>query len=582
MTEENKQEKVKNKILYIGGDINFFENIQEILKKLYSSIDVEFVKLESEDDKIIQSYILKARELKPKIILVDFSLNERAKLHFARVWERQNFYTKIELIGLVDYKQGSSSVIKAIMTTMSCVHIKSLEYEAVVYDIVNLAFPDLVANHGFATAELNDPIHAYHPCKVSLINENFIKLESNYLMKPKQVLRLKNYWSRQNILRSTLMMCVDQKQDNLYYNYNYSQVLQMAHADPVEQTDSLTKEEFDDKVIKRQEIVEESRYKLKRWLTENYYNSKPKFLKAYVVDKNGVFFDHKPLTDIYPFVYRNQPFIVNAKAELIINRPHLILYNIENVDKETLEANADIAHTFNDSRMFQHLIKTAKEVCGNQQPIIVCFNSGEYDSAYMQKVFNYPNILAVKEEMTVDLAMKMAEMLKEKISPSLPTPQKGDIYIDKNADLSYAEIESDITLLGISENDIYFNSQDPLEIGSTIRVSLPVPMYATVVQTPEWTNISSQYYAIIHGIGEEEKKGLRRFINSIFFRSLDLEKANSAAEVEKIKQDYLKKQQEDLENKRKLEEAKKNEEELRKQQQQQTEDRAKEILDDLE
>lgn len=584
MSEEEKDEKEKavSKILYIGGDENFFDNIQEKFKELFPSIETQFERLHSTDDKVIQSYILKIRELKPKLVLIDFSQNEKAKLHITRAWQRQNFYQTINFIGLSDYKQSRSIVIKAIMTTMPCIHIKSLEFEALAYDIAIMAFPDKVDNHGFATAEMNDPIHAYIPSKISLINENFVRLESNFAMKPKQVLRLHSYWDRQKIIRSSLMMCVDQSQANLYYNYKYNQVLQMAHADPVEQTDNMTKDDFDARQAKRQEMVEESKYKLKKWVLDNQLNSRPKFLKAYVIDKTGVFFDFKPLSDTYSFVYRNQPFIANAKKELTNLAPQLIIYNLENVDKETLEANVDIAHTFNDSRMFQHLIKTTKEVCKEQLPIIVCYNSGQYDSAYMQKVFNYPSILAVKEEMTLELTLKMSEMLKSKIVPMLPQPRKGDIYIDKNTDLSYGEIESDITLLGVSENDIYFNSLEPIEIGTVLRVSLPVPMYITVLAAPEFTKISSQYYGIIHGIGEEERKELRRFINSVFFRGLNTEKANDAQEVQKLKQDYIQKQQAEAEEKRKAEEARANEEETKKKKEQETQDRAKEIVDELE
>lgn len=579
-TEEKEKEKEKavSKVLYIGGDTSFYNNALEKFKELYPSVETEFEIISSKDDLVIQSYILKIRELKPKIVMMDFSQNEKAMLHLARVWNRQNFYTKIPIIGLCDYKQSKSVIVKAIMTTVPCIHIKSLEYESLVYDLAVLAFPGKLQNHGFATAEMSDPIHAFHPCKLSLINENFVRIESNMQMKSKQVLRLPNYWARQKIVRSNLMMCVDQSQENIYYNYKFTQVLQMAHADPVEQTDNMSKEDFDIRQGKRQETIDESKYKLKKWLSSNELNSKPKFMKAYVIDKSGCFFDLKPLTDTYSFVFRNQPFILNAKREMTNNKPQLVVYNLEDVDKETLEANADIAHTYNDSRMFQHLVKTIKEVSPKQLPIIIVFNSGEYDSAYMQKVFNYPSILAVKEVMTLAMTLKMVEMLKKKIEPNLPKPVKGDVYIDKNADLSYCEIESDITLLACSENDVYFNSLDPIEENTVLRVSLPVPMYVTVVPIPEYSKITSQYYGIIHGIGEGERKELRRFINSVFFRGLDSDKQLAASERDQLKQKYLNDQ---VAKKQSQAQSAAEVEESEKKKDQATENHAKEIVDEL-
>ena len=575
--KKEEEKKPSNKIIYIGGDENFFSNIKEQFQKHFKDIDVEFLQFNSEDPKIIQSYILKIRDLKPKVVLIDFSQNEKAKLHITRIWMRQNFYSKINFIGLCDYKQSKSVIVKAIMTRMPSVHVKSLEYEAVVYSMGILGFADKVVNHGFATAEMDDPIHAFHPCKLSLVNENFIRIESDLRMKPKQILRLGNYWERNKIIRSSLVMCVDQSQENLYYNHEFSQVLQLAHVDPVEQTDNMTKEDFDLKQQKRQELIQESKYRLRKWIQDNQLNSRPKLLKAYVVDKTGSFYDHAPLTDSYSYVFRNQPFISNAKKEITNIKPHLILFNLEDVDKETLEANADIAYTYNDSRMFQHLIKTVKEVSKDFPPIIVCFNSGKYDSAQMQKLFNYPSLLAVKEPMDTELALKMAEKLKDKISAKLSQPKKGDIYIDKTTDLSYAEIETDITLLGCSENDIYFNSLEPLKEGSIIRVSLPVPMYVTIVAAPEFTSINSQYYGIIHATGELEKKELRRFINSVFFRDLDLAKASDAQEVEKLKEDYIKRKQAEAEAKKEALKAQKAAEEKEKA----TDQKAQKVVNEL-
>lgn len=578
--KENKEKSI-SKILYIGGDKAYFENIKLKFKEFYPGVTTEFEYLDAKDSTIIQSYILKVREVRPKIVLLDYSENEKHVLHLTRVIARQNFYTKIIPMGLCDYKQSKSIIVRAIMTTMPCVHIKSSEYEAICYDIVSLAFPENLAPHGFATAELNDEIHAFHPCKISLINENFFRIESSHALNAKQVFRLMNYWANKRIVRSSLVMCVDQSQENLYYNYKYTQVLQMAHADPVEQTDDMTQEDYEEKQLKRTETVEESRYKLRRWLTSNADNSRPKFLKVYAIDKEDHFYNFKPATDSYPFVLRCQPFINNAKKELVNLKPHMIIYNLEVVDKETLEANADIAHTYNDSRVLQHLIKVVKEISDAFRPVIIVFNSGEYDSAYMQKVFSYANILAVKEPMEYELTIKMIDMLKAKITPNLPLPNKGDVYIDKTTELSYGEIESEITLMACSENDVYFNSNEKLEKGTVLRVSLPVPMYITIVTPPEQSSITSDYYAIIHGIGEEERKELRRYIYSIFFRDHDMAKAADFAEFEKMKQVYVENQRKAAEEAKLAQEAKEKEAELEKKRDAQTTDKAQGIVDQL-
>ena len=175
----------------------------------------------------------------------------------------------------------------------------------------------------------------------------------------------------------------------------------------------------------------------------------------------------------------------------------------------------------------------------------------------MQKVFSYENLLAVKDEMSFERVIKMFQMLESKISSNLPKPNKGDNYISKKSDQSYAEIEMDITLAACSENDIYFTCEEHLETGTVLRVSLPVPMYITVMPIPEYSKATGYYYGFIHGIGEGERRLLRRFINSVFFRGIDKEKVEQKEEFEKKKQEYIDAQKKQEEDREKLIEAKK-------------------------
>ena len=65
MSEDKNKSTDKNSglILYIGGDGSFYQNIQENFKKLYPSVNTEFEQVHSDDEKIIQSYVLKIQEM---------------------------------------------------------------------------------------------------------------------------------------------------------------------------------------------------------------------------------------------------------------------------------------------------------------------------------------------------------------------------------------------------------------------------------------------------------------------------------------------------------------------------------------
>lgn len=537
--KDEDEEKVTPKIVYIGGDQTYYNNLVEKYKELFPSIEVDFQHAFENDDKKIQSLVLKIKTAKPRLVIIDMGQNENAMLHLIRLWKRHNSLVKTEVMGLCDYTQGRAMVIKAIMTTAPCVHIKSSELEAVCYDITMLAFPLLVEDHKFALAELADPIKAYHPAKAAMMNENFLKIESNFPMQQKQQLRVHNYWNRAKIMGSNLMMCASQSEENIYYNYQYTQFMQLAHADPVEQTPEMTQEDFQALNAKRQEQMQVSKQTVTNWIAQHKQYSKPKFLKALVVDKKGVFLEDQPLSDSYVYVFRNQPFLNDAKKELSRVRPQLIIWNLENTTKAEKDANADIAHTYNDLPNLAAFTRAIGEVFQGYQPVIIVFNAGEQDTNQLKATLNYQSILAVKEPIDIQMVLKVCEMLRAKILPSLPQPGPTDVYIDKNSDISYLEIETDIILKGCSENDIYFDCETPIPDGTVLRVSLPVPMYVTVCKKPEFATLASQYYGFIHGIGESERQQLRRYINDIFFREHDQKKVEEAQEAEALKQKYI-------------------------------------------
>ncbi len=75
------------------------------------------------------------------------------------------------------------------------------------------------------------------------------------------------------------------------------------------------------------------------------------------------------------------------------------------------------------------------------------------------------------------------------------------------------------------------------------------------VQPPKGQSKDPEFYGLIHSVGEEEKKQLRRFINTVFFRDHD---AQLQAETDEyLKLNVAKKQEKEEAAKKAIEEAKK-------------------------
>lgn len=560
-----KQNQPEKLITYIGADNVFFQNLKDYIAQKHSNLAVTFNKYFSVDEKEIQSFLVRFMEERPLIILIDLSKATQSLLHIARVWERQNFYRKIHIIGLLDYGQTREDLTQALSASLKCVHIKSSELEAVAYSILAFAFQDKFENHGFATAEVDEVINAYFLGKTVKVSSDFIDIESDYNLLPGQEVQVKNYWNANKILRSEFCQLEEQLTGQNYYSYNYYQKLRLLHVDPIEPKEDETDDEIKVRQQKRKELIEEAKFKLKKWVSSNIHDSSPKYFVTFVIDKFGTFFiDNKP-TDQYQFIFRSQPFLNNPEKELEKLSPHFIAYNLENVSDEELEANADIAHTYNDTRTLQLIVKSLKSIYRKRfKPYIVVFNSKDYETDYLQKTLDYENIIAYGDELSIELTLQLIRILQTKLEPTFPRQTNSEIIIKKTSSQSFCEIQSSITMVACSEMDIYFNADFDIAPMTVLKVYSPFPMFVTVMPPPNGSSISSQFYGLIHGIGEEEKMELRKYVNSIFFRELNQEKEKDAEEVEMVKQQYLEQKQREEEERLAKEKEEKEKEEARK------------------
>ena len=124
--EDENLDSGVSKILYIGEDKTFFGNLEQKYREIVTSTDCIFEQVFAQEESEIQSFVLKVREEKPKHILIDFSKNDKAFLHLARVIARQNKLRPIKIIGLCEYKQAKTHIFSWIIwfSKPGMLHIK--------------------------------------------------------------------------------------------------------------------------------------------------------------------------------------------------------------------------------------------------------------------------------------------------------------------------------------------------------------------------------------------------------------------------------------------------------------------------
>ena len=554
-------EKNLPKIIYIGSDIGYWRSLSSKFSNIYTSQAFEFLDLYGKSASEIQKLIKLIRAHRPKVVFADLSQNSQEMLHVVRVLTRLNGVHKPFVMGLVDLKQSIFASQRAILSGVTCVHIKSVEQSSVVYNSMCFKFPDILIPHGFATAKLEDSIKGRVPSTISIVSEEGIRIESNLDLSLGERYPVHTRWSEKGIVKSPNMQCASSTQEDIYYNYKYAQELGFEFVDDVVIQEGMSEDDIFALEHERKKDLLDSQTLLRNWIDANKQFSKPKSLKILVIDKELNFYDGEKLTDEFPFVLRCQPYIKQVKEYLRKVLPQLIIFNYEEVSDEELELNQDISFTFNDSHSLKRLVKSLRSLNG-YTPYIIIFNGRNIDTKRVQMNLNYSNIISYSEPLTTEMVLKMSIMLKDKLQDQNITFDDNTIFLDKDHSATYAELEIDMQLVAISENDLYFNSEIELDERTVIKLKKPVNMYISIAPPPQNSQVQSTYYAVIHTIGEVERSELRQFINSVFFRKHEEKKLEEKKAVEELKLKALTKKREELKKeKEEQEESKKKESE---------------------
>lgn len=542
------------KIIYVGEDTGYFQSLQTAFRKDYKQTLFEFHVLKESNPLKIQDLVVEIAQLQPQAILVDLSKNTETMLHLLRLLVKINSIFRHFVCGLMDITTPKEIIKSGIMTNCPVVHVKSSELEAVTHSLGSFILTEVMEEHGFATAELKDEVYAYSPCKVGIVSPMGLRLESGIQLTEGSNYGLRTFWHDKQLVQSPNAFCASQYIHDLYYNYDFAQEFGLEFVPPVEKDEDTPEDIIADREKKRVKKEKELKERMFDWVVAHQRISQPKLIRLLIIDKGFAFFRNQPMADIYPYIIRCQPFLKYVKKELLHEFAQLIAFNYEEVDPEELKANEELAFSYNEINNLSYILKTIKTIDG-YNPYIIVFNSKEHDTNKLKQMFDYKNIISYPDPLSPAMVIKMAEMLESKLKVNTQSYEVPTVYVPKNHESTYAEIEIPVTVLAISEQDVYFSSEIELDVGATIRLFMHVDIFVTVAPAPKTSKYPEAYYGVVHGVNEKDKMELRRWVNSVFFRQLEEQKAAEREEVKKIKEDAInKKIQAEEEAKRKAEE----------------------------
>lgn len=517
---------------YFGDDEAYFKALQAEFKKS-TKLSLDFKRVYESDEKKIQSLILLIYKYRPACVFIDFSKQTQDYIHLARVLSRTPPEHKMAVIGLVDYLSPASVLMDSMTAGATLTHIKSAETFDVIFGVTKMIAPAEIGEHGFATAGLKEDTEVGIPVKIGYVHTEGIHFETDFKLEKGNRFKLTHPWLQKRVVPSKDMFVTNVSTSNIFYHFLNSIDAEFVFVDEFLPPEGMDESVINEKKIERDDLILYHKKQLSKWIEENTSGSLEKKAKVLVVDREFLFYQNQARTDKHPYTIRCVPQLGDIGVELDRMQPQVIAFAL---DKEGV----------NPPRNTEDEIKkltaalNAKFPDPEEAPFLIIFGS-KTASKIMQETFKYGHLMSTDNELSVDLLTKMADIFEKRLNKSKVIPKKKSehkVFLKKNNPASVGEIHIPITILKLSETDMIFTSEASLPPGMNLHLVHPVDMFITT-QPAKSEGKTPQYYGIVHAIGESQKKELRRFVNTVFFRDHDAQLQAESDEFKKLNDQKL-------------------------------------------
>lgn len=558
--------QLKKNVLYIGEDKGYWQAVIARFKGTYGHVDFNFIHFPPCSGETINTQLLEVLEAKPSFIYIDLSSSTALMYQLGQYIKRTHAFSEVPLVGLIENK---SHVEETLLLKFDFVFVKCAEMHDVVYHPYVKAFPKEALKKEFALAKTKIPSTISEIMRIGYYSEDSMHIECDSSFDLEDELFLNHNLPR-DVMKSQYFTIKKKSSQDLYYSYKYTYDLEYHFIDDPIFDDSDLEEANDiadealrhkvfDKVMKLRDQkideVNQERGKLKKffknWINENKEAKFAKRTKIFVVDEFFSFLEkEKRKLDSFPFTVRIETHFKEDFLQIDQYLPHLIVFKIPDVaftEEELVMGDSDKKglkqkHEARLIEFFSRLIGKVKSI-PDYSPFVIIFNCQSYTSKAFQDSFKYDLILTNPNQIDFNLIVKMADLYQAKqdekfkksidekiklLKKSNPTKyaklsakdfEENRFYVSKKSPFSKATIDHEIMIKAISESEVYFWSDKEIVLGN-YQTQNPFPMVLSLVKQDDKDYISDQgkflYKSLIHSIGENDKKELRRVVNDIY------------------------------------------------------------------
>lgn len=517
---------------YFGDDEAYYRSLVGEFGK-HTRMNITFKKAFETDEKKIQSLFIKIFREHPSCIFIDYSKHTQDYMHLARIIARTKLdHTQIT-VGLVDYLSPPEVILESNATGVQLTHIKSAEIFDVVYGVAKLVSPNEIGEHSFARARTKEHLEAGLPAKIGYIHKEGLHIETDLNLKAGERRLLNHSWTGDKIVPSREVFIKNVSTQNLFYHFKYGVDVDFIFVDEFIPPADMDEETVQEKKSEREDLILYYRKKLDRWIDDNLSRSLEKKAKVLIVDREFHFYNDEARTDKHAYTIRCMNYLEDPGSDIFKMQPQFIAFALDK---------ADVLDPKNTEEQLARLMKTIKGKFQELNPFVIVFNC-DSSSKTLQDKFQYPHIMASDADLSVSVMVRMADIFEKKLSGTMSQSSEGKVFLRKTNTASITEIIVPITIIKISETDILFQCEQELTPGMNLHVRTPVDMYIHVQPSKSQGKVP-EYLGLIHCLGEEEKKELRRFVNAIFFRDHDAQVHAETEEFRKLNERKLQEKQE--------------------------------------
>ncbi len=554
---------MEKRILYVGDDSRYWQNIQDFFNKKYFYLKYSFESLFDADLTTLDIF-LKIQTKCVDVIYVDYSSNTTKHLELIKLLRNDNSTRHIIVLGLLGLDDREVSLKRAINWGVHFNHFKQVELDDLVYDALSVLCLEEITEPRYARADIEFKIKAFHIAHINKISLGSLEFETDVVLADKDKCFLKLAIPEKSLPYSGA--CVVSKKDyivNSSRTNNY--VASWEYALPLEEIQDEAELEHKGRQKERDDKIAYIKQSISNWIRVqlSYYISQ-KEIRVLIVDRN-LEYKKRTLSVEHNFVCEVQSTLIDPDKEISRYKPHLIFFIFDEVDEpslDILEENEKLENMFalrnelrkrkqlspiprgkNDLKMFKEIVQSVK---WNKLKIEIFSFNCKIDSVALRDSINYEGFTPVSAKFSAEIVNKIGEnkfnvfkkkrevnvdqmikKLKAKdpikyLKVNKKTFQEEVISVSNDDSLYFGNLIDDIYLTGLSEVDVSISSKNPIELYSVIRLDIPTTMYITVVPVkirPRTLRAVGKdykytYRGLIHSVDENQRKLLRRCVNA--------------------------------------------------------------------